>query len=89
MLEPKGIQVHDKTIKVQVICLLAVAIMNAVLFITKLIFLKQCVDKVEDYSVSGLISRVLTLGIMFLWRIITVTMCVFIMRQAKQLSYQD
>ncbi len=63
--------------------------MNAVLFITKIIFLKQCYDKVDDYSVSGLISRVLTLAIMFLWRIITVTMCVFIMRQAQQIHNQD
>lgn len=86
LLEDKGLSLSRKTLCFQVICLVCVAALSLVTFVTKIIYTEECLDPLDAYSTAGLVSRSANLAGMMFWRAITVTMCIFLMRNALNLS---
>lgn len=73
----------------QLSLLLLIAIFDIIAWKEKLRFLKECKDDIEVPSRSGVISRSFTLTVIFLWRAVTATMCVFFIGHARQLPKSE
>ena len=84
-LARSGVQPASKTIAVQLVSLILVTVFNASAFFTQLKFSSECKDSVLGPSYAGILSRSFTMIVLLLWRVITVTMLIVFLRQARPL----
>ena len=71
---------------IKLVDIFCIAALSLVTFVTKIIYTEECLDPLDAYSTAGLVSRSANLAGMMFWRAITVTMCIFLMRNALNLS---
>ena len=84
-LGPRGVLAANKTVSVQIICLFLLSIFDFIADINNVRFAKQCNDGEVDISYAGLITRTLDMMVLLLWRVITFTMLIVFLRQARPL----
>ena len=84
-LSRRGVHPATKTIATQLGCLALVAVSNFISFITNLRFASECNDDVMAPSPSAIATKILSMVLRTLWRVITVTMLIVFLRQAKPL----
>ena len=84
-LGPRGVLPAKKTITVQLVCLFLVSIFDFAADITNVQFAQQCNDEEYDSSFAGVTTRSLDMAVLLLWRVITFTMLIVYLRQARHL----
>ena len=88
-LGPRGVKPAKKTITVQLVCLFLVSIFDFAADITNVQFAQQCNDEEYDTSSAGVITRSLDMIVLLLWRVITFTMLIVFLRQARHLDPKE
>ena len=84
-LAPRGVLPAKKTLTVQLVCLFLVSIFDLAADIISVQFAYQCNDYEYDTSYAGIITRSLDMIVLLLWRVITFTMFIVFLRQARHL----
>ena len=81
VLHPCGLTPMRKTIICWLVCLSLIAILNLSSLTAKIKYKQDCDDKVMEVSFAGIATRFFQMVVMLIWRIVTVTMVAFYLRE--------
>lgn len=84
-LKQRGVRPATKTIAVQIIALILIALFNLMAFFSSLAFTKECDAEQVRASTAGILTRSLSVAVLILWRVVTFTMLIIFLRQARPL----
>ena len=88
-LRYQGLHMKKRSIKLQIWCLAIASTLDVSQFVTSMIFNKDCADEVMAKSAAGITGKVFALVAIVLWRVVTLIMCLFFMRQMQKITDDD